>query len=166
MIKRCDHPGCGKAGIIRAPKNRHLTEFWMFCRTHAAEYNKNWNYYANMTPAEIEADWERQMFGDTINRAGSSPNPHQVKFINDFVLGRDTSGDQYPVSRPLPTGVVTALKTLNLPLTATLGEIGNRYRTLAKKYHPDIATEHHDATEFTKISDAYDVLRRHFSSKK
>ena len=63
MIKKCDHPGCNKAGTCRAPKTRDLREYWWFCREHAAEYNKNWNYYAGMTPDEIEEDWERQTFG-------------------------------------------------------------------------------------------------------
>ena len=56
MIKKCDKPGCGKAGTCRAPKSRDLKDYWFFCQEHAAEYNKNWNYYADMTPDEIEAD--------------------------------------------------------------------------------------------------------------
>jgi hypothetical protein len=61
MIKKCDKPGCGKAGTCRAPKSRDLKEYWFFCTEHAAEYNKNWNYYADMTPDEIEEDWEEYM---------------------------------------------------------------------------------------------------------
>ena len=63
MIKKCDKPGCTRAGTCRAPKNRELKDYWWFCKEHAAEYNKNWNYYAGMTPDEIEADWETQTFG-------------------------------------------------------------------------------------------------------
>ena len=68
MIKKCDHFGCTKAGTCRAPKTRDLKEYWWFCKEHAAEYNKNWNYYANMSPDEINDEWERETFGiaDTI----------------------------------------------------------------------------------------------------
>ena len=66
MIKKCDKPGCTKAGTCRAPKSRDLKDYWFFCQEHAAEYNKNWNFYANMTPEEIEADWERQTFGQAL----------------------------------------------------------------------------------------------------
>ena len=62
MIKKCEHTGCTKAGTCRAPKSRDLKEYWFFCREHAAEYNKNWNFYANMTAYEIEDDLELQLF--------------------------------------------------------------------------------------------------------
>ena len=68
MITKCDFPGCTRAGTCRAPKNRDLKEYWNFCQAHAAEYNKNWNFYANMTPEEIEEDWEQQTFGPSTKR--------------------------------------------------------------------------------------------------
>ena len=87
MITKCDHPGCTKAGTCRAPKSRDLKEYWWFCKEHAAEYNKNWNYYANMTPDEIEADWERQTFGAPLKEKTKSnaDNDDYIKFLNFLI---------------------------------------------------------------------------------
>ena len=167
MIKKGDHPGCTKAGTCRAPKTRELKDYWFFCKEHAAEYNKNWNYYADMTPEEIEADWERQTFGAPLkdtNKANADEAEY-VNFLNDFITGRGTF-DKMPPKSKLPTNVVSALKTFELPISASWREISARYRALAKKYHPDTASEKDKATtEFTKISAAYEILKKHFSKK-
>jgi len=95
MIKKCDHTGCTKAGTCRAPKSRDLKDYWFFCQEHAAEYNKNWNFYADMTPEEIEADWEKQTFGATLkdkNQANTDAADY-AKFINDFLTGRAAFGN-------------------------------------------------------------------------
>lgn len=164
MITKCDHPGCTKAGTCRAPKNRNLTEYWHFCQKHAAEYNKNWNYYANMTPEEIEADWERDTFGSALGDKNKSnaAEADYVKFLNDFLTGRSRF-DHQPAPKSLPTNVSGAFRTLDLPLTATWREVGTKYRTLAKKYHPDTATDKSSTTEFTRITTAYNTLKQYFN---
>ncbi len=166
MIKKCDHAGCTKAGTCRAPKTRDLKEYWFFCQEHAAEYNKNWNYYANMTPNEIEAEWERETFGAPLKdkKTANADAADYAKFINDFLTGR-TSFDRAP-RRALPGPVMSALKTLDLPVTATLRDAAARYRTLAKKYHPDTADDKKSAADkFAKIAAAYEILKKHFGKK-
>lgn len=51
-------------------------------------------------------------------------------------------------------------EVLGVEKTATPDEIKKAYRTLAKKYHPDISTEPKDVAEakFKEISEAYEVL--------
>jgi hypothetical protein len=160
MIKKCDFPGCTKAGTCRAPKTRDLTEYWFFCQEHAAEYNKNWNYYADMSPEEIEEDWEQQTFGTSTKRSKQDSDDY-LKFLNDFITGRGTF-DKIPQKKSLPSAIISAFKTLDLPITASWREIGAKYRTLAKKYHPDMASDNTSGTEFAHISSAYQTLKRHF----
>jgi hypothetical protein len=167
MIKKCEHTGCTKAGTCRAPKSRALNDYWYFCRDHAAEYNKNWNFYANMTPEEIEADWEKQTFGtefkdnDTANRDSAD----YVKFLNDFITGR-AKFDSAPAKKSLPSQIVSALKTLGLPVSCSWREIGAKYRTLAKKLHPDTARDNKNAAaEFAKINTAYRLLEGYYRKK-
>jgi hypothetical protein len=160
MIKKCDFPGCTKAGTCRAPKTRDLKEYWFFCQEHAAEYNKNWNYYADMSPEEIEEDWEQQTFGASTKRS-KQDSADYIKFLNDFITGRDTF-DKMPPKKSLPSAIVSAFKTLDLPITASWHEIGTKYRALAKKHHPDIASGDTSGTEFARISSAYQTLKRHF----
>ncbi len=168
MIKKCDKPGCTKAGTCRAPKSRDLRDYWFFCTEHAAEYNKNWNYYADMTPDEIEADWERQTFGDPIKdtKTANASATDYAKFINDFITGRGTFDKMATSKKSLPGVVMSALRTFELGVTASWRDVASRYRTLAKKYHPDTAHDKSAATaEFTKITAAYDTLKKHFGKK-
>lgn len=169
MIKKCDHPGCGKAGTCRAPKTRDLKDYWWFCKEHAAEYNKNWNYYAGMTPEEIEEDWERQTFGAPLKdkKQAEQDNADYINFLNDFITGRSSFDKVPPRKSTLPSSVVGALKTFDLPITASWREISARYRALAKKYHPDTSTSDKNiaAENFTKISTAYETLKKHFGKK-
>jgi hypothetical protein len=162
MIQKCDHLGCQKAGTCRAPKSRDLKEYWYFCPEHAAEYNRNWNYYADMTPDEIEADWERQVFGtsEKDRKRANRDAADYVDFLNDFITGRGTF-DKMPAKKSLPGPVANAFRTLDLPITSTLRDVSAAYRKLAKLHHPD--TSKKDATAFTKISAAYTTLKKYFA---
>ncbi len=163
MIQKCDKPGCQKAGTCRAPKSRDLREYWHFCQEHAAEYNKNWNYYADMTPEEIEADWERQTFGSEL-KDKTAESADYVKFLNDFLNGRSAFDKTQPRRHGMPTNVVSALKVFDLPITTNLREVRAKYRVMAKKYHPDTATNKKTAADqFARISAAYEILKKHFS---
>ena len=164
MITKCEHKGCTKAGVCRAPKTRDLKEYWCFCKEHAAEYNKNWNYYANMTPDEIDAEWERETFGiaDQDRDAANKKETEYAKFINDFLTGR-SSFDKIPTKKTVPSQITSAFRVFELPITASWREIGAKYRTLAKKYHPDTAKDKAASTsEFTKITNAYEILKKYF----
>ena len=160
MIKKCEHENCQKAGTCRCPKTRDLREYWFFCPEHAAEYNKNWNYYAGMSADEIEEDWERQTFGAPLKDkdTANADEAEYVKFLNDFITGRSTF-DKMPKKAALPGPVMSALKVFDLPITASWREVGARYRALAKLHHPDRSGS---ATEFAKVSAAYQTLKKHF----
>ena len=164
MIKKCEHIGCTKAGTCRAPKSRDLREYWWFCKEHAAEYNKNWNYYANMTPDEIDAEWERETFGiaDKDKEKSNANEADYVKFLNDFLTGR-SNFDKMPAKKTVPAQIISALKVFGLTITASWREVGIKYRALAKQYHPDTASNKESATaEFTRITAAYETLKKYF----
>ncbi|MCL1785827.1 MAG: J domain-containing protein [Alphaproteobacteria bacterium] len=166
MIKKCDFNNCDKAGVCRAPKTRDLKEYYFFCKEHAAEYNKNWNFYQGMSNDEIEAEWERQVFGAPLKdkAQASAETTDYINFLNDFIHGRGNF-DRMP-KKPRPTGAITAaLKTLELPPTATLKDVRAAYRRLAKLYHPDTAKKLNAksaAEKFAGLSAAYKTLEKHF----
>src|SRR5574344_1007543 len=122
MIKKCDFKGCTKAGVCRAPKSRNLNEYYWFCKEHAGEYNKNWNYYAGMSNDEIEQDWERETFGisDKDRAAADASNAEYVGFLRDFLNGRSAFDASTSRNRPAraPAAVSNALKVFELPPTA------------------------------------------------
>ena len=51
-VRLCDRVGCSQTGDRPAPKAPNSPERWYFCEPHAAEYNKNWDYFAGLDPAE------------------------------------------------------------------------------------------------------------------
>ena len=51
-IRLCDREGCSAPGDRPAPKAPNSPERWYFCEAHAAEYNRNWNYFAGLSPEE------------------------------------------------------------------------------------------------------------------
>jgi DnaJ-domain-containing protein 1 len=164
MIKKCDHKNCEKPGIFRAPKSRKLDDYYFFCKEHAAEYNKNWNYFSNMTSQEIEDEWEKEVFGTAPKDAKAENDAADyAAFIGDFLTGRASFDKMPPAKKALSSPVSAALKLFGLPPTASKREVGAAYRALAKAHHPDTArNKKNAAAEFAKIAEAYAVLEKHF----
>ena len=120
-----------------------------------------------MSADEIEEDWERQTFGAPLKDAkdANQDASDYANFINDFITGR-SKFDRMPAKSKLPSNVISALKVFDLGVSASWREVGIKYRALAKKHHPDTATDKKNAaTEFAKISAAYDILKQHFGKK-
>src|SRR4028118_2439080 len=49
QVRLCDRDGCEEPGDRPAPKSPNSRERWHFCERHAAEYNRNWNYFEGLT---------------------------------------------------------------------------------------------------------------------
>jgi len=63
--KPCEWPGCRTAGAAKAPKSRDIpNEHYWFCVPHAGEYNRNWDYFAGMSEAEVRKVQEARLTGD------------------------------------------------------------------------------------------------------
>ena len=170
MIKKCDFPGCEKTGVCRAPKSRDLRDYYHFCKEHASEYNKNWNYYAGMTDEDMERDWEQRTFGSNFKskKKAQADTAEYLEFLNGFLTGR-SEFDKVPAKKSGPSpSVIAALKTLELPVTATWKEVQTQYRKLAKVYHPDTAKKLNAksaAEKFTNLSLAYQTLEKYFKKQ-
>ena len=56
--KQCDWAGCTRLGGCKAPKSsERLRDYFNFCQAHAREYNKNWNFFSDMSDEDI-AEWQ------------------------------------------------------------------------------------------------------------
>lgn len=146
----CAHPGCTEAGEFRAPKDITAGEpgrrwRWL-CLDHVRQFNAGYNYFAGMTPDEIEqaqrpmAGWERE------TRAFAShgdPEPAWARFTDpaDILNARFQRADhEPPASRNghiLSVVDRHALKQLGLTARATLTDIRRAYTALVRRYHPD-----------------------------
>lgn len=163
----CAWPGCTAHGAFPAPQSpRALRQFAWYCLDHVREYNKNWNYFAGMDEHQIEAHrradttWHRPSW-----RFGTATIDETDRFHDPFgFFGRHAPGksdDEAPRGRARAAlgraGEMMAV--LNLEIGFTLEELKRRYKTLAKRHHPDLNGGDPAAEERLKqINEAYGYL--------
>jgi len=142
QVRLCDRHGCTEPGDRPAPKAPNSPERWYFCETHAAEYNRNWDYFAGLTAEEAakrEADDRRSANGyaEASHYGWAGPG--------DGSRSRDE---------------MRALEVLELESDSDFDAARAAWRRLAKENHPDIRPNDAEAAKrFHAIQAAYDVLR-------
>jgi len=143
QIRLCDREGCTNPGNHPAPKAPNSPERWMFCEGHAAEYNRNWNYFQGLTAEEAaarEADEKRGNDGyrQSAQYAWAGPG--------DGTRSREE---------------MRALDVLEVETDASFEDIKSAYRRLAKANHPDAAPGDQEAARrFQQVQAAYEVLKK------
>jgi hypothetical protein len=150
--KPCEWPGCSRAGEAKAPKARELPgEFYRFCQPHAAEYNKNWNFFAGMSPGEQQKWREEAVTGhrptwqfraSRLSREAAGAAAKGPKgFVDPFTIfgaGRARGEPEQPApARRLGKIERQALADLDLDSEADGPKIRARYTELVKRCHPD-----------------------------
>ncbi len=142
-VRKCDRHGCEEPGDRPAPKAPTSPERWYFCLTHAAEYNRGWNYFEGLSAedaARREAEEQRDASG--------------FKQSTHYGWGGPGDGSR---SRD----EMRALDMLEIEGDAGFEEIRSAYRRLAKANHPDVSPGDTDAAaRFQAIQAAYEVLRK------
>jgi hypothetical protein len=158
----CDHPGCTAGGDYRAPQARdRLSNFYWFCLDHVRAYNAQWNYYAGMSAAEVEAE----IRADTVWQRPSWPFGSRTSFrfdpkIRDFGLfGFAEEPERAARKRPL-SEQEQALAVFELVPPITFAGLRARYKALVKLHHPDAHGGDKAAEERLKvINQAYSTLK-------
>jgi DnaJ-domain-containing protein 1 len=139
----CDREGCNAVGDRPAPKAPHRPERWYFCEAHAAEYNRNWNYFAGLSPEEAArraAEEEQAAKGYRESAQWKWAGP------GDGSLSREE---------------MRALDVLELESDADFAAIKAAHRRLVKETHPDANPGDAEAAKrFKQVQAAYDVLRK------
>jgi DnaJ domain len=145
----CDHVGCRKAGGHKAPKSREGSgEYWFFCREHAGEYNRRWDYFKDMSDADLAAHQRAEEVGHRPVwkfRPGRGDRVSAPRFWQAAKPG-DTFGlfggaarvrPEKPRKRGLSRVETLALDVLALEEDADAVIVRARYAELVKRYHPD-----------------------------
>ncbi len=141
-VRMCDRHGCDQPGDRPAPKSPNSPDRWYFCEAHAAEYNRNWNYFAGLSPEEAARRAAEEERGNSGFRQSA-----QWKWAGpgDGTRGRDE---------------MRALGVLGLESDVEFKDIRTAYRRLAKEHHPDLKQGDKEAEKrFREIQAAYDVLK-------
>ena len=142
-VRICDRDGCDAPGDRPAPKRPNSPERWYFCETHAAEYNRNWDYFTGLDAAQAAA----READETAEAAAFRQAQHwQWGGPGDGSRSRDE---------------MRALEALELDSDADFAMVKATYRRLAKENHPDLRPgDNSAALRFQQVKAAFDVLRR------
>lgn len=165
-VPRCQWHGCCETGGYRAPADRSLSEYYVFCLDHVRAYNAQWNFHEGLGPDVMEqeyrsaATWDRPTWkmGDH-----NGPGSAWDKAFDPFELLRETeSGETGSAQQPtLPPGEIDAYRTLGLSGPLTLKSLKARYKILVKRYHPDTNGGSVEAENRMKdINRAYATLKK------
>jgi hypothetical protein len=173
----CEWPGCRTAGSAKAPKSRDiLNEHYWFCVAHAGEYNRNWDYFAGMSEADVLKAQEARFTGDRPTwafkasrfsreaasfsaRAGSGrgyADPHGV------FDARRPEAPSAAQERTRRLGVLErkALAELDLPDTAEAAAVRAKYLELVKRCHPDTnGGDRSTEAKLQRVLKAYKILK-------
>ncbi|MFN3370089.1 MAG: J domain-containing protein [Sphingomonadaceae bacterium] len=140
--RRCDRDGCDQPGTCPAPKAPNRPERWWFCEAHAAEYNRQWDYFAALSKEEAAAQAETEQ-----RRAGA--------------YGRARHWDWGEGDGSRSRAELDALRLFDLPPDAGEADIKAAHRRMAKANHPDVNPGNAEAAErFQAAQAAYEVLTR------
>jgi len=147
--RACDHAGCRAPATARSPKSRDLPgEHYWFCQPHAAEYNRNWNFFAGMSEGEIRARQTEEFFtggrptwsvkAGPRNREAAAARGHFGDPFGLFGAAQARAeADRAAQEQRLGKLERMALADLDLDATANAAKIRARYTELVKRCHPD-----------------------------
>ncbi len=154
----CAWEGCDQPGEFRAPKgNRAEGQYHTFCLEHVRHYNSAFNFFAGMSPDEMEGHIKRSSETDGRPSWGFGSKPGAQGPRMPRTDGRDPAarrasdplhifaryaraqarGPQKEHVKPLHEPDRRALETLGIHGHAGAAEIKKAYKGLVKIHHPD-----------------------------
>jgi len=143
QVRLCDRDGCSEPGDRPAPKSPNSPERWYFCEAHAAEYNRNWNYFEGLSAEAAAAREAEERQGAD---AFASARHYSWGGPGDGTRSRDE---------------LRALDVLKLESDADFAAVKAAHRRLAKANHPDLTSgDAEAAARFQAVQTAYEVLRK------
>jgi DnaJ domain len=155
---QCAWAGCDLPGTHKAPRGHGSDGHFMFCLEHVRQYNKAFNYFAEMSPKDIEdyilrngasssarPEWDSRADRNAADRPGTERRPRDWsgKRIHDpfHVFARSARAQARNPFRENERRMIEAdrmaLEMLGLDGRPDRGQIKSAYKTMVKKHHPD-----------------------------
>ena len=142
MKNICDWENCKEIGSYKAPVERDNSKnFRYFCLEHIKIFNKNWNYFSNMSEEQVEYFIKSDLTWHKPTKSfSSSENFFKILWQNtlddktSFFINSNFKG--FKKSR-FSEKDRHALQVLGLREETKWPDIQKKFKTLVKKYHPD-----------------------------
>ena len=171
MKNICDWSKCNKIGMYKAPIEKdNSKKYRLLCLEHIKEFNKSWNYFADMNNEEIENFVKSDLTWHKPTKSfGSSENFFRILWLNalDDKTGIFKNSDFRRFEKSnLTVKDKEAFKILGLKSDTNWSDIQKKFKILVKKYHPD---KNHGSKKFEdklkKITLAYSQLKKTLGKK-
>ena len=142
MKNICDWSKCNKIGMYKAPVEKdNSKKFRLLCLEHIKEFNKSWNYFADMNNEEIENFVKSDLTWHKPTKSfGSSENFFNILWNNALEdklnIFKTSSYKDFKKTKISQTDQ-DALKAMGLSDSVKWEQIQSKFKELVKKYHPD-----------------------------
>ena len=173
--QKCNSPNCNLIAEYRAPlAPDNLKEYQWFCLKHIKEYNKNWNYFENMSADEIEEFIENDIIGHRkthkigANRSNYFNKTNEIRenIFNSFnhIGNEEFSPNSFSIE------YTNALAELNInDKSSTLEDIKSKFKDIVKQLHPDtVGYKEENIEKLKKVLESYKIIKNYnerFKSK-
>ena len=180
----CMYPGCKSEGLYPAPQNpRALNKRLMFCLKHVREYNASWNGLDGFSSQEIfkmqhgnahwnRPTWELGVGTESYESATFTQTAARDPFSIFNHLKNSATSEQKKAPPPetdygvMPGQIRKACLELEIIPPLTKENVKSTYRSLARKYHPDLNKNAPESEEQLKrINDAYKTLLKYLEKR-
>ena len=144
MKNICDWHNCKDLGEYKAPVERdNSKKFRMLCLKHVKEFNKNWNYFSGMNDNQIMNFLKSDMTWHKPTQSfSSSDNFFKVLWNNtlkdEFDNKKIKSDFNYMRQFKFDNKDIKAFEILGLSVGMKWIKIQKKFKTLVKKFHPDM----------------------------
>ena len=144
MKNICDWNNCKELGEYKAPVERdNSKKFRMLCLKHVKEFNKNWNYFSGMNDNQIMNFLKSDMTWHKPTQSfSSSDNFFKVLWNNtlkdEFDNRKIKSDFNYMRQFKFDNKDIKAFEILGLSVGMKWMKIQKKFKTLVKKFHPDM----------------------------
>ena len=172
MKSICDWNNCFELGEYRAPVEKDNSKnFRLLCLIHVKEFNKNWNYFSDMTDTQVidflksDMTWHKPTQGFS-----SSDNFFKVLWNNALNDGFDDfkflSHFEADKRFKFSSNDIKAFSILGISVGLKWDKIQQKFKKLVKKFHPDINSGDKTYEEKLKvITLAYTQLKNTYRNK-
>ena len=162
----CSNPECKEIGLFPAPKSRdNLREYLYLCINCIRDFNKSWNYFEGLSENELEVEIRKSVTWDRPSWKFGTKNIN-YNFDEAFKIFEDKKNVNN--EKIFDKKLEKAFKILGLNSDSKLKEVKTKYKSLAKKWHPDVqnkSNSKNNEDKFINITNAYKIILESFTKQ-
>ena len=172
MKNLCAWENCFEIGEYRAPTEKdNSKKYKLLCLIHIKEFNKNWNYFSDMTESEIFDFLKSDMTWHKPTQSfSSSDNFFKILWNNalkDDLKSASFINKQNNLEKfKFNNNDIKAFSVLGISAGLKWSKVQEKFKKLVKKFHPDMNAGNKKYEDKLKvITLAYTQLKNTYRTK-